>query len=71
VKLCDFGLVRVVLEEDSIGLTTTTDHTGTDRYLAPEFVMSEEHIVPTTSSDIWALGCVGLKVLQRLFESED
>jgi serine/threonine protein kinase len=61
-KLCDFGLVRVVSNGESLGLTTTTDHTGTDRYLAPEFVTSAEQVLPTTASDVYALGCLGLKV---------
>ncbi|PVG00589.1 kinase-like protein [Serendipita vermifera] len=60
-KLCDFGLVRVLAEGQSIGLTTTTEHTGTDRYIAPEFLISEETTVPTTASDVYALGCLGLK----------
>ncbi|PVG00588.1 kinase-like protein [Serendipita vermifera] len=61
--LCDFGLVRVIAEGETLGLTTTTEHTGTDRYAAPEFVTSEETIVPTAASDVYALGCLGLKFL--------
>jgi serine/threonine protein kinase len=60
--LCDFGLLRVVLEGESMGLTTTSEHTGTDRYIAPEFLTSENTIVPTAASDSYALGCLGLKV---------
>jgi serine/threonine protein kinase len=52
----------VLAEGESIGLTTTTEHTGTDRYIAPEFLRSEESTVPTTASDVYALGCLGLKV---------
>jgi serine/threonine protein kinase len=61
-KLCDFGLIRVVMEGESLGLTTTSEHVGTDRYIAPEFVLSDEPIMPTIESDVYALGCVGLKV---------
>jgi serine/threonine protein kinase len=60
-KICDFGLARVIMEEENSGLTTTTAHTGTSRYLAYELVMAEAGI-PTTSSDIYAAGCVGLEV---------
>jgi serine/threonine protein kinase len=63
-KLCDFGLMRVLQGEEPTELTTTTAHTGTDRYKAPEFVISDEDedIVPTTASDVYGLGCIGVKV---------
>ncbi|PVF98961.1 kinase-like protein [Serendipita vermifera] len=60
-KVCDFGLIRTISGDS--GLTTTTVHTGTDRYLAPEFFTSSEVIIPTPESDIYAFGCVGLKFL--------
>jgi serine/threonine protein kinase len=41
---------------------TTSEHTGTPRYLAPELVMSEENVYPTTASDVYTLGCLGLEV---------
>jgi serine/threonine protein kinase len=40
----------------------TSEHTGTTRYLAPELVASEENVFPTTESDVYALGCLGLEV---------
>jgi serine/threonine protein kinase len=43
-------------------MTTTSEHTGTTRYLAPELVMSEESVPPTLASDVYALGCLGLEV---------
>lgn len=43
-------------------MTTTSEHTGTTRYLAPELVMSEESVAPTLASDVYALGCLGLEV---------
>jgi serine/threonine protein kinase len=43
-------------------MTTTSEHTGTTRYLAPELVASEENVDPTTESDVYALGCLGLEV---------
>lgn len=61
-RLCDFGLVRI-LSEGRTGLTTTTQHTGTIRYLAHELVDSDESILPTTASDVYALGCVALEVI--------
>lgn len=61
-RLCDFGLARIFLEEESTGLTTISEHTGTTRYLAPELVAGENSVHPTTASDVYALGCLGLEV---------
>ncbi|KAG8818655.1 hypothetical protein FRC17_010756 [Serendipita sp. 399] len=58
--ICDFGLARLILEEGGTGTTTTTAHTGTERYLAYELVVSDDIITPTVASDIHALGCIGL-----------
>jgi len=60
-RICDFGLVRLIQEEGSGGMTTTTEYTGTERYLAPE-LLDVELAVPTTASDVHALGCLGLEV---------
>jgi serine/threonine protein kinase len=49
------------MDEES-GMTTTSEHTGTERYLAPELVSSETTVYPTTQSDVYALGCLGLEV---------
>jgi len=61
-QICDFGLVSIFLEEGSSGMTTTSPHTGTDRYLAYELLIDSEDVAPTTASDIFALGCIGLEV---------
>jgi hypothetical protein len=42
-------------------MTTTSPHTGTDRYLAYE-LLDTEAVAPTKASDIHALGCIGLEV---------
>lgn len=60
-RICDFGLVRILLE-DSSGLTTTTTHTGTVRYLAHELVVSDQPL-PTVASDVHAIGCIGLDLI--------
>lgn len=60
-QICDFGLISIFLEEGNSGMTTTSPHTGTDRYLAYELLHDQETIVPTTASDIFALGCIGLE----------
>jgi serine/threonine protein kinase len=63
-RICDFGLVRIVSDE-ATGLMTTTTHTGTPRYLAYELIVSDQPI-PTTASDVWAIGCTGLDVTTPL-----
>jgi hypothetical protein len=60
-QICDFGLVRIYLEEGHSGMTTTSAHTGTERYLAYELMSAEEDAIPTTASDIYATGCIGLE----------
>jgi serine/threonine protein kinase len=47
-------------------MTTTTEHTGTERYLAPELVMADDGGRPTIASDVYALGCIGLEVRRLL-----
>lgn len=60
-QICDFGLISIILEEETSGMTTTSPFTGTDRYLAYELLHDREQILPTISSDIFALGCIGLE----------
>jgi len=60
-KLCDFGISHVFSEQTS-GMTTTSEHTGTERYLAPELVRGERGTRPTLASDVYAMGCLGLYV---------
>ena len=68
--LCDFGLVRIVKDEVDTGMTTTTAHTGTARYLSQELVAPPRDeaaplasgSLPTPDSDVHALGCVGMEV---------
>ena len=61
-RLCDFGISRILTEAGSSGLTTTSEHTGTPRYLSYELVVSEDTCTPTTASDVYALACLGLEV---------
>jgi serine/threonine protein kinase len=57
-RICDFGLVRI-LSNEKTGMTTTSEHTGTTRYLAYELVAPGQPIT-TTASDVHAIGCIGL-----------
>jgi serine/threonine protein kinase len=62
-RICDFGRVRIVLEEhvSDDGLKTTSDHVGANAYPAFELARSDRAL-PTAASDIYALGCLGLEV---------
>jgi serine/threonine protein kinase len=63
-QICDFGLARLIQEDATTGLTTTTPHTGTIRYLAYELVHNVVNLcpLPTPATDIYALGCIGIEV---------
>ena len=60
-QLCDFGLVKILADGNS-GMTTTSPYGGTERYLARELLVGGEEVSPTTASDIYAVGCIGLEV---------
>jgi serine/threonine protein kinase len=72
--LCDFGLLRLVHDSAPTGMTTTSSHTGTTRYLSYELVSRKdddaeepddeksENTKPTTASDVYALACIGVQV---------
>jgi serine/threonine protein kinase len=60
-RICDFGIARLLAEEGTSGFTTTSEHTGTERYLSYELILSDELSAPTTASDVYALACIGLE----------
>jgi serine/threonine protein kinase len=60
-QLCDFGLARLIKAKSGSGMTTTTAHTGTVRYLAYELV-KHSNAIPTKATDMYALGCLALAV---------
>ncbi|PVG01088.1 kinase-like protein [Serendipita vermifera] len=64
-QICDFGLVRLLQEDMPTGTTTSSPHTGTTRYLAYELVTTNGNAIPTTTSDIYALGCLGMEFIYR------
>jgi serine/threonine protein kinase len=61
-RLCDFGISRALTAPGTSGLTTTSAHTGTERYLSYELVVAEDACSPTTASDVYALGCIGFEM---------
>ncbi|PVF98369.1 kinase-like protein [Serendipita vermifera] len=63
-KICDFGLVHILMRKDGhSGMTTTSAHTGTARYLPYELVTSQSVEQLTEASDVYSMGCVGLFIL--------
>jgi serine/threonine protein kinase len=63
-QLCDFGLARLMQAKTGSGMTTTTAHTGTVRYLALELVKRNK-ATPTKATDMYALGCLALEVCRH------
>ncbi|PVF95332.1 kinase-like protein, partial [Serendipita vermifera] len=61
-KVCDFGLLKLLAEE-TMGMTTTSAHIGTMRYLARELVIADDQPNTTSHTDVHALGCLGLEFL--------
>lgn len=64
-QICDFGLIRIFMEEGHSGVTTTSPLTGTDRYLAPELLDTSDVKMLSPASDVYALGCTGLEFILR------
>jgi eukaryotic-like serine/threonine-protein kinase len=60
VKVLDFGISKVVGEEDE-NLTATTDVLGSPLYMSPEQIRSPKTVDART--DVWALGAILYKLL--------
>ncbi|CAG7855260.1 SubName: Full=Uncharacterized protein {ECO:0000313/EMBL:CCA75953.1} [Serendipita indica DSM 11827] len=76
--ICDLGLARILVDETSFSsdgyasdenqswmrkINTTTPHSGTPRYLAPEQVDLNRPSKPTTAADVYAVGCIGFEFI--------
>lgn len=70
LKICDFGLARVLStdDEDALG---RTDYVVTRWYRAPEVVLLASEY--TKSIDVWAVGCILCELVQRkpIFAGKD
>jgi serine/threonine protein kinase len=66
-KLCDFGLVRLIDWGGAKGMTTTSPHTGTALYRAPELVITDNnrHPVATLEGDMYSVGSIMLEVRRQ------
>ncbi|CAJ1366005.1 unnamed protein product, partial [Effrenium voratum] len=68
LKICDFGLARVLAEAEDAG---RTDYVVTRWYRAPEvMLLSSEY---TVAIDVWAVGCILYELITRrpLFAGKD
>jgi len=70
LKICDFGLARVLTEktDDTLG---RTDYVVTRWYRAPEVVLLASEY--TVSIDVWAVGCILCELVNRkpIFAGKD
>jgi len=66
-KICDFGLARVVGEDDD----QLTQYVVTRWYRAPEVVLNERHYGPEL--DVWSVGCILAEMYYKnpLFPGKD
>lgn len=56
VKICDFGLARIVGSENSQAESKLTEYVATRWYRAPEIMLLL--LLYSTAVDIWAIGCI-------------
>lgn len=70
VKLLDFGLVKPLVDEESIHLTAEGSITGSPLFMSPEQAVGDS--TPDARSDIYSLGAVGYYLLtgRPPFESD-
>ncbi len=70
VKVLDFGIARLLDDEDGAPVTRTGHLVGTPEYMAPEQLMGE---APDASADVYALGVVLFRMLtgEQVFEQQE
>eukprot|EP00300_Choanocystis_sp_HF-7_P023818 c2519_g1_i1.p1 GENE.c2519_g1_i1~~c2519_g1_i1.p1 ORF type:complete len:598 (-),score=143.70 c2519_g1_i1:112-1905(-) len=62
VRLCDFGLARVLGDGGCVDKGLMTDYVATRWYRSPELLVGSSHY--TLAVDMWAVGCVLAELLQ-------
>src|SRR6185436_8125234 len=54
VRVCDFGVAKLVADVDQVDLTATGSRIGSPLYMSPEQLRSSKHV--DQRSDVWSLG---------------
>ena len=70
-KVADFGLAKVLDEDENLSMTRSGVAMGTPQYMAPEQIRNAKDV--DQRADIWALGCILYQLVTgvRPFENED
>lgn len=63
IKICDFGLARVEVEDTRISGTSMTDYVATRWYRPPEVLLGTKEY--NRAMDMWSIGCVLAEMLLR------
>ncbi|HEY3594835.1 MAG TPA: serine/threonine-protein kinase, partial [Polyangiaceae bacterium] len=61
VKVLDFGVSKIAVEDVDLSVTTTRSALGTALYMSPEQVRSAKNVDPRT--DVWSMGVVLYELL--------
>lgn len=61
VKICDFGLARLITKSQKV--EPMTDYVATRWYRAPELLLGETNY--TAAVDIWSVGCVLAELIMK------
>ena len=54
VRVCDFGVAKLLADADQVDLTATGSRIGSPLYMSPEQLRSSKHV--DQRSDVWSLG---------------
>ena len=63
LKICDFGLSRVVIDSIMTSNAQLTDYIATRWYRAPEVILSWKQY--TGAVDVWSVGCILAELMRR------
>lgn len=63
VKICDFGLTRLLLGPQKNKIEGMTDYVATRWYRAPELILANERY--DSKVEIWSLGCIMAEMYLR------
>lgn len=68
IKILDFGISKIKLDDDEVSQTQTSTAMGSPGYMAPEQMRSARQVDPR--ADIWSLGCILYQLLSNTLPFE-